>query len=146
MILNKIQYKLKIITRNFSNIFRGRAFSWGYLSFLLISFASIVILGFNIYKVVKLGYKRYQFINKEQQILEELREENESLKEIVKFYSSPEYIEYKSREELNLTFPGYKIVYVESAEDNDFFYDEVVDSEELEVSPSWRLWWNLLFG
>lgn len=144
MFFNRLSYKLKIGTRSISNLLHGINFNLGYTAFLLLSLVTVVVLGYNIFKVVRIGYQRYQFIKNEEQILEQLKAENLDLQEQKKYYSSPEYIEYKSREDLNLTFPGYKIVFVETEEKPQKIIDQSQTSS-IKIEPSWRLWINLLF-
>lgn len=143
MILQKIKYK---VSKAFSNIWRHSSsihINWGYWLFSIICFVSIILLGGNVFRIIKKGYERYEIIQQERTRLEELYEKNYRLKDELRYYSSKEYIDIKAREELNLVFPDQKLVSIQDEEiliidDEEFIYQE-------ETKPNWRLWYDLLF-
>ncbi|MBU0975678.1 MAG: hypothetical protein ABIE03_07765 [Patescibacteria group bacterium] len=142
-ILKKIRYRLSKVL----NALVRKSFSvqvnWAYWIFTFICFLSIVLLGANIFRIIKKGQERYNIIQEERSRLEKLYEKNYQLKEDLKYYSSKEYIDIKAREELNLVFPDQKLVFIEEGEVPSFESEEGKESEKRE--PHWKLWYDLLF-
>lgn len=99
----------KSVTRKVTNI----RIEWSKAFLMMICLGLIAISLKNIYGIVERGYQRYQFIQTENERFNELLEENTRLKDDLQYYSSYEYIEYKAREELNLVYPGSKLLYVD---------------------------------
>lgn len=104
---------------------------------------SIVLLGVNIFRIVRKGYERYEIIQMEKSRLEELIQRKIELQEDLKYYSSKEYIDLKAREELNLAFPNQRLVRIEREEELGISDEQNETSNEL--VPSWRLWYELIF-
>lgn len=102
-----------------------------------------MLLGANVFRIIKKGYERYEIIQQERVRLEELYAENYRLKEDLRYYSSKEYVDIKAREELNLVFPNQKLVSIEEDEILILEDEELIYLEE--PKPSWRLWYDLLF-
>ena len=142
MFIKKIEYKISKFIQKLSRVFRGMGFSWGYWIFSLICVVSIVLLGVNIFRIIKKGYERYEIIQSEKRRLDELSRRNTQLQDELKYYSSKEFVDVKAREELNLAFPNQKLVYIEKDTSVVLEGDSV---EEKELTPSWRLWYELIF-
>lgn len=142
MIFRKIKYQLKKFSNFLSRRFGNFEINWGYWFFTFLSFIGIILLGLNIFRVVRKGYERYEILLEEKKRLEELYRRNAELKEDLKYYSSKEYVDLKAREELNLTFPDQKLIYIEKEVDIDIKEDK---NEQEALEPSWEHWYDLIF-
>jgi len=146
MILQKIRYKITTVVQSFSRNTKGVNINWGYSVFSLICLLSIVLLGINVVRIIRKGYERYDIIREEKRRLESLLEKNQELKEELKYYSSKEFIDIKAREELNLAFPHQKLVYIERSDAGILqVEDSNSENEVVKMSPSWKLWYKLIF-
>lgn len=144
MLLKKIKYRISQVVQPILNRSINIKFNWGYWIFTFVCLLSIVLLGINVFRIIKKGYERYEIIQGEKRRLETLLVRNIQLKEDLKYYSSKEFIDVKAREELNLAFPNQRLVYIEDQETLDMFDNE--DYEDIEnLTPSWHLWYNLIF-
>jgi cell division protein FtsB len=142
-ILKKIEYRLgKLFKRLVRKSFTLQI-NWAYWIFTLICFLSILLLGANIFRIIKRGQERYDIIQEERARLEALYEENYELKEDLKYYSSKEYVDIKAREELNLVFPDQRLVLIEEGEVPNYENDKMEEKDERK--PSWKQWYDLLF-
>ncbi len=144
MLIRKIQYQLKKVYKVIEMRTASIEINWVNVIFTFVSSIGIVLLGVNVFRIIKKGYERYEIITEEKKRLENLLALNASLKEDLKYYSSKEYIDLKAREELNLTYPNQRLVYIEKDNKNDL--DITEKKEEVSVvKPSWKNWYNLIF-
>lgn len=142
MVIRKIHYRLSQVYKFILRRFGRLEINWGYWIFSFICLASIIMLGMNIFRIIRKGYERYEIILNEKQRLEDLIAKNEELREDLKYYSSKEYVDIKAREELNLAFPNQRLVYI----DREQYINIKEESRgEQELAPSWRLWYDLIF-
>jgi cell division protein FtsB len=113
---------------------------------MIICIGLIAISLKNIYGIVERGYQRFQFIQTENERFNDLFRENARLQEDLQYYSSYEYIEYKAREELNLVYPGSKLLYVNrSPEDIERIELASIDREPSKTAdPQFHRWVELI--
>lgn len=142
MFIRKLRYKLAKFARTIFQRFQVVEVNWGYWIFSFICIVSIILLGTNIFRIIRKGYERYEIIQAEKKRLEELLYKNAQLSEELKYYSSKEFVDIKAREELNLAFPNQKLVYIEKKEVIELNEEE---EEKEELNPDWRLWYDLIF-
>lgn len=142
MFFRKLKHKILKIQQYLFRKVGGIEINWGYLIFLTICIVSIILLGSNIFRIIRKGYERYEIILKEKERLEELEQKNAHLYEELKYYSSKEFVDIKAREELNLAFPNQKLVYIEKKEPIELHESS---EEKEQFVPSWRLWYELIF-
>lgn len=142
MLIRKIQYKISKVSQSLYRRTHGIEINWGYVIFSFFCIASILLLGANIFRIIRKGYERYEIIQSEKRRLEELMARNARLHEDLKYYSSKEFVDVKAREELNLAFPNQKLVYIEKEMLVELDEGE---AEKEELSPCWMLWYELIF-
>jgi cell division protein FtsB len=143
MFLKKIQYRISKVVNGVLNRTRNIEINWGYWAFTFVCLLSIILLGANIFRIIKKGYERYEIIQDEKRRLEKLIAKNEELTEELKYYSSTEYVDIKAREELNLAFPNQRLVYIEK--EDEILIDSETTRDDTKLDPNWRLWYDLIF-
>ena len=142
MLLEKIKYKLSNIIKPSARRLGNIHVNWGYFLFTFFVTVAIILLGSNIYRIIKKGYERYEIINAEQARLDELIAKNLILEEDLKYYSSKEYIDLIAREQFNYVRPGQHLAYtIKEIE----YYEKKQPEEVKELpEPGWRNWLELL--
>ena len=71
--------------------------------------------------------------------LDELKSENEKLKNDIEYAQTDEYLEKAALEELNMTKPGYTILVLDETKPK-FGENAQIDTQKLAEKPNWKLW------
>ncbi len=104
---------------------------------------------FGLYLIVSLGrdvwffWQREKEVGKHQLVLENLKGENEKLKEQYHSVQSPEFIEKEVREKLGLGRKGEMVVLI--PEDLRRQAGQVREEDKGKVLPNWERWRRLFF-
>lgn len=103
---------------------------------LLITFSLYLIVSFS--KDIYNLWKKSQEIGNEQTKLENLKQENQQLKEKLEYVKTQEFVEKEARDRLGLVWEGEAVVIMpEKIMNNEFNQPAYV--------PIWEKWWQLFF-
>jgi cell division protein FtsB len=103
---------------------------------LLIIFSLYLIVSFS--KDIYNLWKKSQEIGSEQIKLENLKQENEELKNKLEYVKTPEFVEKEARDRLGLVQEGEAVVIMPEKITN----NEANQSTDV---PIWKKWWQLFF-
>ncbi len=96
----------------------------------------------NVFKILKAGER----IRQEREKVEELRLENEGLKEEVKLVQGQEFLEKQARDKLGLAKEGEIVLVLPEKETLKLFILETKEEKETLPDPNWKKWLKLFFS
>lgn len=106
----------------------------------LVIYFTTLLLVVNTARSIYSVWQKQSVLGERRAIVDQLRQENEGLKQDLLQVESQDFIEKQAREKLNLQKEGDIVVVLPQ----DLKYKDAPQVEEPEA-PNWRKWWSLFF-
>ena len=109
----------------------------------------LIVAALQMFAYANQVYRDYQTEQQIQKYEEEnvgLAQENDDMKEFLKYLKTDAYKEKKAKEILNLKNPHESVVILKEDKDGEVLYEDSPVPEQVQGEPNHTLWWFYFFG